>query len=743
MPASLMETVVDRLASVSIAIALMVAAAWLVCRLRPSLSPSTRSTIWWLVAVAALVRLTPLPVMTLEVPGAWLGGLRPAAPAQLSLEVAGTAATPSVVEKLSRVPTRVAARVPTRVAARLGNQPFVPVEASATTAGGPPAAAPPSAPFDWRSPLVALWALVACALFAHLAIANWRLRRLADAAEPAPDAIDAEVDRLAGGLGLRRTPAVRVSENVETPQVFGLFRPTVLLPATALTALTARERAMTLCHELAHVRRLDLAFAWAPAVMERLLFFHPGARLAAREYAFAREAACDADVLQHLGEAPRDYGRLLLRLGVSRRPAALAAAQSSPSTRMLRRRLALLNDHAPSPRAGRALWLAGALLLPLALPLSLVARQSDQPPAPPTPPAPAATLVPPAPPAPPAPVTSAVPPAPPSPPAPARLPASPAGVGSGVGGGVGSGIGGGVGSGIGGGAGSGIGGGTGSGIGTDEQAPPPPPPPPPAGSARTPPPPPPPPPPPADFAWIGHGRETWVLLDGNGTSVFSGSWKDAEEARRLRGSEMGPFLYVRSGDSTYVSRDPGLIDRVRAEMQEQRALGEQQAALGASQAELGAQQGKLGAEQGRLGALQHEFAAAMAAHGTVQGQLGTLQGALASLEAQKDNQAAEIVAAREALRAAIESLRKAGTTGTTVPGHGPEAEAKADRLRETAAKQQELGRQQAALGEKQAVLGHQQAALGHKQRLAAEAARQRILEILEDAKAKGLAQPIK
>ena len=107
-----METIVDRLASASIAIALMVAAAWLACRLRPSLAPSTRSTIWWLVAVAALVRLAPLPALTLEVPAAWLGGLRPAAPAPVSLEAAGTAATPGVVEVLSRVPTRVAARVP-------------------------------------------------------------------------------------------------------------------------------------------------------------------------------------------------------------------------------------------------------------------------------------------------------------------------------------------------------------------------------------------------------------------------------------------------------------------------------------------------------------------------------------------------------------------------------------------------------------------------------------------------------
>ena len=138
------------------------------------------------------------------------------------------------------------------------------------------------------------------------------------------------------------------------------------------------------------------------------------------------------------------------------------------------------------------------------------------------------------------------------------------------------------------------------------------------------------------MAWSSNGRETWVLLDGDGTSTFSGSWKDAEEARRLRGSDGGPFLYVRTSSSTYVSRDPGLIARVRAEMKEQRELGEQQAALGARQAELGAQQGKLGAEQGRLGSQQMS----RGGHGRArqaQAQLGALQGALAALEAQKDD----------------------------------------------------------------------------------------------------------
>ena len=701
-PAGVMAAIADRLASASIAIALMAAVAWLVCRLRPSLAPSTRSTIWWLVAVAALARLTPLPVLTVEVPDAWrLGRVLPAALASVAVDT--PVATPSAGEVLARVPTRVAARVPARVAERLVN-PFVPVPAPASTAALP-------APGDWRTPLVALWALVAGALFVRLAIANWRLRRLANAADPVPEAIAAEVADLAGRLGLRRTPAVRIAEDIETPQVFGLFRPTVLLPAAALSALTPRERAMTLCHELAHVRRLDLAFAWAPAVMERLLFFHPGARLAAREYAFAREAACDADVLQHLGEAPRDYGRLLLRLGVTRRPAALAAAQSSPSTRMLRRRLAMLNDHAPSPRAGRGLWLAGALLLPLALPLWLVAAQSDPPPVPPAPPAPPAATAPPAaaapalPPASPAPIVAAAPPEPAAPPLPPVARAR---------------------------------------VRYADQAPPSPPPPPPNPARASAPPPPPPPPPPADagFYWIGDGQGTMVLIDGDGTSVFSGSSRDVEEARQLRGGNTGPFLYYRANGQAYVSRDRALIERVRSEMREQRELGKKQGELGQLQAELGARQGALGATHAAMASRHATAAHAMAASGH-DARLRALESALATLEGQRGENAAEFDAAKKALREAIATLRR-GAAKTADEAQAQAAALRAEAEVEALAdRQHDVATEQHALGQQQAELGQRQAELGRRQRAAADAARQRIMQVLQEAAAAGQAQPVK
>jgi hypothetical protein len=131
----------------------------------------------------------------------------------------------------------------------------------------------------------------------------------------------------------------------------------------------------------------------------------------------------------------------------------------------------------------------------------------------------------------------------------------------------------------------------------------------------------------------------------------------------------------------------------------------------------------------------------MAARHTAQAQVGTLEGALSALES-RNVPDADLIAARKALREAIASLRKARVE-TTVAGHADEARAKADRMREVSDQQRELGRRQAELGERQSALGRQQAELGRRQRIAAEAARARILAILEEARAKGQIETVK
>jgi len=76
-------------------------------------------------------------------------------------------------------------------------------------------------------------------------------------------------------LGLDR--AVRYLECawLQTPGVIGWFRPTILLPVTALTGLNEEQLRAVIAHELAHIRRHDAFVNLFQILVEALLFYHP------------------------------------------------------------------------------------------------------------------------------------------------------------------------------------------------------------------------------------------------------------------------------------------------------------------------------------------------------------------------------------------------------------------------------------------------------------------------------------
>jgi hypothetical protein len=124
-----------------------------------------------------------------------------------------------------------------------------------------------------------------------------------------------------------------------------------------------------------------------PLAAERLFFFHPLARLAAREYLTAREMACDAAVVRALGVEPADYGRLLVRLGIAHLHPALAATSASPSKSSLTRRLNMLQQTTTSGRSRTTTWCVAALVVLALIPVRLVARPQASLPATPVTPA--------------------------------------------------------------------------------------------------------------------------------------------------------------------------------------------------------------------------------------------------------------------------------------------------------------------------------------------------------------------
>jgi beta-lactamase regulating signal transducer with metallopeptidase domain len=389
-------------------------AVWVLCRLAPRMPVGLRCALWWLASLKLLLGLAwPAPLTIPLLPpavaaaaGGWLA-TAPAARLRTTQDDAIAGIAPARLSgELAALPPPASAGIaweappPTSGAARIVMPGVAALALPAASASGSPAPPPPlsslasAAANPMPAPVSPWWPLALAALWLsgvarQLVLTAGELRRVrAFLARSAP-VRDERLLRLALdlgsalGLGAVEVRTAPPGSELQAPLTAGALRPVVVLPAAALDRLSASELAMTLGHELMHARRRDLLWGWIPAAAARLFFFLPPAALAAREYALAREAACDAAVLRLLGAAPATYGRLLVRLGVHQTggrpragltapaPAAATAGGAATSLRQLKRRLEMLQHQhhrltSPS-RHARLRRLGVSLLVALAL----------------------------------------------------------------------------------------------------------------------------------------------------------------------------------------------------------------------------------------------------------------------------------------------------------------------------------------------------------------------------------------
>ena len=113
-----------------------------------------------------------------------------------------------------------------------------------------------------------------------------------------PDAATVRyANELQRGLGLTSLVRLKVSPACPMPLVFGIIRPTILLPQDFQT-WTEPERRATLLHELTHLRRGDTRVAMLMRWMSVIYWFHPAVRFVVRRMVEARERATDIEVVQ-------------------------------------------------------------------------------------------------------------------------------------------------------------------------------------------------------------------------------------------------------------------------------------------------------------------------------------------------------------------------------------------------------------------------------------------------------------
>ena len=212
-----------------------------------------------------------------------------------------------------------------------------------------------------------LWAM-GCALVAFRwirgAIRAHGLRKRATSAEYAL----APIDELRERTRLRAHVRVLQSPDTAVAMVWGLRRPAVILPVEASQWEPQRLKAV-LAHELAHIKRWDVAAHLLAQAACAVYWFHPLAWFAFRRLRQERERACDDAVLS-TGISGPDYAGYLIDLVRTLAPHPQTDAPAMAEARDLEMRVrAVLN---PKQRRGGARVRAALMMAGAAIALVLV-----------------------------------------------------------------------------------------------------------------------------------------------------------------------------------------------------------------------------------------------------------------------------------------------------------------------------------------------------------------------------------
>lgn len=190
--------------------------------------------------------------------------------------------------------------------------------------------------FDWRSPRLwlSLWGLgAACVLLWQIgSYLRFRLALRHTLRKPGPE-LYALYARIPG-----RKPPIYLCQALNTPLMFGVFSPRILLPTEGMDETMAEN---ILRHELCHYRRFDPLYKWFAVTVLALHWFNPLAWLIRRELNRACELSCDEVLLRRMDRAGRQaYGETLLKTAAgSLLPAGVVATTFSTEKRDLKERL--------------------------------------------------------------------------------------------------------------------------------------------------------------------------------------------------------------------------------------------------------------------------------------------------------------------------------------------------------------------------------------------------------------------
>lgn len=168
-----------------------------------------------------------------------------------------------------------------------------------------------AAPAAWG-----LWLAGFCFFLLRTLIATVRLRKQTRNFTPitSPQVLQI-LDSARQRMRIHRSIGLFSAANLNTPALMGLIRPRILLPAGVLNEFHPSELRLIFLHELAHLRRRDIAINWLISILNMLHWFNPMLWFAFSRIRAERELACDELVLKSSQpDERREYGNTMIKL---------------------------------------------------------------------------------------------------------------------------------------------------------------------------------------------------------------------------------------------------------------------------------------------------------------------------------------------------------------------------------------------------------------------------------------------
>ncbi|MFA6940709.1 MAG: M56 family metallopeptidase [Clostridiaceae bacterium] len=169
--------------------------------------------------------------------------------------------------------------------------------------------------WNYKQIFILLWTMGMLMMASYILLGIYRIRHLCKISRKSYDSILYQLLKSCSVLLKVKAPGIIVTDKVQSPLIYGIFNPTIILPGKIVKELKEEEIRYILLHELCHVKRKDLIIIWITSLLKIVYWFNPVILIGLHFMSADCEIACDTTVLSHLNtDESLNYGNTIINV---------------------------------------------------------------------------------------------------------------------------------------------------------------------------------------------------------------------------------------------------------------------------------------------------------------------------------------------------------------------------------------------------------------------------------------------